>query len=377
MNILLVATVSYAGMGPYASEIINSLADEANIFFFLVEDERFFFSKNIKSSLRSKGRILKRENGKFNKLFDLLVSPKTIVKQLNAYCKENKIDVIHFITSDTVYYKDILYMSNHYKVCYTVHDLHPHEAQKIFYKMWKHDLAHKRISRIINKIDYLVTNSRNQYEEMIMEYKDKYIFFHEFPSLVSNTVREGNLIPSEIESENSYILFFGRIEKYKGIEFLYNTYLSNLESFKNTKLVIAGSGDIYFPRSENEQDVIFINRYIKDEEITCLFKNAKCVVYPYISASQSGVLSLSCYFQVPILTSDVSFFKHAVKGGIGHTFKARDVEDLKLQLIEIMKMDTGAMQKKQKEYYETFYNKISLSKGLMNIYDTITHNHFK
>lgn len=371
MNILLVATVSYAGMGPYASEIVNSLADEDNIFFFLVEDDRTFFSKNIKSSLRSRALILKRKNGKFNKVLDLLVSPKAIVKRLNAYCKENKIDVIHFITSDAVYYKDILYLSKHYKVCYTVHDLHPHEAEKVFYKMWKHNIAYKKISKIIKKIDYLVTNSRSQYEEMMMEYRDKQILFHEFPSLVSDTVKDGNLMPSEIESETTYILFFGRIEKYKGIELLYNTFLSNQEFFKNIKLVIAGGGDIYFSRSEDEQNVIFINRYIKDEEIACLFDKAKCVVYPYVSASQSGVLSLSCYFQVPILTSNVPFFKHTEENGIGLTFKVGDVEDLKLQLIEIMKTDIEVIQKRQKEYYIRFYNKISLRENLMGIYNTL------
>ena len=43
-----------------------------------------------------------------------------------------------------------------------------------------------------------------------------------------------------------------------------------------------------------------INRYIKDSEVAYLYQHAQCVVYPYISATQSGVLSLAFYYQTPV-----------------------------------------------------------------------------
>lgn len=52
MNILLVATSSWAGMGPYASEIINTFSQDKNVYFFTVEDERHFFSKNISKEMK-------------------------------------------------------------------------------------------------------------------------------------------------------------------------------------------------------------------------------------------------------------------------------------------------------------------------------------
>lgn len=70
--------------------------------------------------------------------------------------------------------------------------------------------------------------------------------------------------------------------------------------------MIAGSGEVYFPIQKYE-NIILINRYIKDEEIAWLFNHAKLTVYPYISATQSGVLSVSCYFGKPIIASDVPF----------------------------------------------------------------------
>lgn len=67
-------------------------------------------------------------------------------------------------------------------------------------------------------------------------------------------------------------------------------------------------GTLPFERAVGEINVIMINRYIKDTEIRYMYEQAACVVYPYISATQSGVLSLAFYFRTPTLTSDVPFF---------------------------------------------------------------------
>lgn len=375
MNILLVATASFAGMGPYAAQIINSFNNEENIFFFLVEDNNKFYSQNIALDIYDKALILERKNNKLNKLTSLFFSPCKIVKKLHEYCKEKEIDAIHFLTSETAYSHEIIALSKKYKVFYTVHDLHPHEADKIFYKMWRHNIAYKKVSEIINKTQNLITNSEQQYHELKTRFINKNIFFHEFPSLISKSVSEGKMIPKEIENKKNYILFFGRIEQYKGIEYLYNVFISTPPLNQKMKLVIAGSGDIYFTRNlDKEENVIFINRYIQDEEITFLYKNARCVVYPYISASQSGVLSLSCYYQKATLTSNIPYFNHVFKNGIGYTFQNKDSEDLKIKLLKILsinKEDMQIMQEKQKFYYLKYYDKNSIKDNLLKIYNTI------
>lgn len=78
--------------------------------------------------------------------------------------------------------------------------------------------------------------------------------------------------------------------------------------YNNYLLVIAGNGTLPFERAVGEINVVMMNRYIKDTEIRYMYEQAACVVYPYISATQSGVLSLAFYFRTPTLTSDVPFF---------------------------------------------------------------------
>ena len=55
--------------------------------------------------------------------------------------------------------------------------------------------------------------------------------------------------------------------------------------------------------------MIVINRFVDDKELADLFQKAAVVVYPYISATQSGVISIASFFKKPIVLSDVDYFK--------------------------------------------------------------------
>lgn len=364
MNILLVSTSSWAGMGPYASEIINSFYLDRNVYYFVVEDERHFFSKNI---LSDNGRILYKTNSKLNKLTALFWPPCSIVKALKAYCKEKHIDVIHFLTSEVPYSKTIISLSHSYKVFFTVHDLHPHEAKKVFYKQFRHKMMYRNLAKTRQGVSNIITNSTSQEEELKEMFPMKNIYFHDFPSLINKAITNGNLKPVELNGIENYVLFFGRIEQYKGVELVYEAFVNDPLLQKNT-LVIAGSGEVYFPIQKYE-NIILINRYIKDEEIAWLFNHAKLTVYPYISATQSGVLSVSCYFGKPIIASDVPFFRSVTKNKLGINFKAGDIADLTNKLKQMLVSDLSAISIREKEYYMSNYSKESIRQSLLEIYN--------
>lgn len=111
-------------------------------------------------------------------------------------------------------------------------------------------------------------------------------------------------MPNEI-SNMKFLLFFGRIDKYKGIARMLKAY----QSYEgNLKLIIAGNGTL----TEEEQVLIkedsrvqLINRFIKDEEMIWLFQNAYAVVLPYIEATQSGVIPIAYKYAKPVIVSNV------------------------------------------------------------------------
>lgn len=239
-------------------------------------------------------------------------------------------------------------------------------------------MLNNRNREAIEEANYMVTNSRAQYSELKETYPQRKIFFHEFPSLVTPVLASGNIVPKELKGiSRPYILFFGRIEEYKGISLLYKAFTESSLTAKYN-LVIAGSGTIAFSRSEKDH-VIFINRYIKDEEVKFLYENASCVVYPYISATQSGVLSLAYYFGTPVLASDVDYFKSIIEAsGAGRLFEKGDIKDLKLKLQNILlSQDRNELIAKEKAYYSKFYDGEAIRKELLTIYEDIANSNTK
>lgn len=115
---------------------------------------------------------------------------------------------------------------------------------------------------------------------------------------------------AELQNTSDYILFFGAVDHYKGVDILISAYNRHPESDKH-KLVIAGLGNL---DKITEPNIIRLNRFIEDAEIRDLFTKAAIVVYPYRSATMSGVLSLAFYFRKKVVMSDVPFSKNTPTG---------------------------------------------------------------
>lgn len=88
-----------------------------------------------------------------------------------------------------------------------------------------------------------------------------------------------------IETSSRYVLFIGRIRKYKGVDNLISAFTKL--GIEDTELVIAGEGKL---RVKKDSRIRIINRWLGEREITNLIKNAEVVVFPYVEASQSGLL---------------------------------------------------------------------------------------
>lgn len=369
-NVLIVATTSYAGMGPYVSEIVNDFLPEDNVYFLFRDYEDEFFYRNIKKELHSKSVFVKIPNTRWNTLVDLLFNRDRLKKYIIKICAEKSIDIVHYINTPASEEIILCLKKKGVNVVSTVHDLQPHEAKKEWYKMLRHKIFYSRLGDNVNKGHNLITNSLSQFKKLKQLYPQKSVFYHPFPSLVTDLVRKGNDVPAELKDLHTpFILFFGRIEEYKGLSLLYNVFASTPELYQRYSLVVAGKGTNTTIRSNQENHVLFLNRYIQDTEVAHLFKNAKVVVYPYISATQSGVLTLAFYFGTPILASDVPFFKEMIEGGKnGMLFQNGDENDLKKVLMNILNSDTSDMTRFEKDYYSEHYTKGAQRSALLDIY---------
>ena len=372
-NVLIVANTSYAGMGPYVSEIVNDFLPDDNVYFLFRDYDDDFFYKNIKKDLRPKSTFVKISNTHWNTLVDLIRNKCRLQKYVLKICKKEKIGVVHFINNPVEIETSRKLKAAGIRVISTIHDLQAHEAKKEWYKMIRHKIVYSQLAENVRKGNVFITNSKNQENTLKQQFPDKRIFYHPFPSLVTEIVKNGTDVPEELVNlKKPYILFFGRIEEYKGISLLYDAFISEPELFNNYVLVIAGKGTNTVVSSGQDNNVLFLNRYIKDSEVAYLFKNAKAVVYPYISATQSGVLTLAFFFGTPILASDVPFFKEFIDNRVnGMLFRNGDVDNLKESLLELLNNDTSFMSEKEIEFYEKHYTKGVQREILLTIYQSI------
>ena len=376
MNILLMATFSYAGMGPYVCKIFNEFSHD-NVYGFFIDDQQHYYQKNLRPAKPDNIQIVQYDSTKLNKLLLLIDTPHRIKRAFRQFCREKEIDVVHVLASGALHYKMIGEAASTASLLQTVHDLQPHEAKKAWHKMLRQHIIYSKLGRLYSQAPILVTNSHEQYDTLKKLYPSKEIYYHSFPSLVTQEVANGQMEVAEAKDAGPYILFFGRIEKYKGIELLYEAYIQNPYLLDNYKLVIAGSGDVYFDIDRRYADrVVLINRYIDDREIASLYRNAACAVYPYTSATQSGVLSLSCYFQTPSLVSDVPFFAGQVRQApIADTFANGDAGSLSTALEKLLRQDQAPMRAAQKAYYENEYKEGQIRQQLLSIYGKYQGRH--
>ena len=114
------------------------------------------------------------------------------------------------------------------------------------------------------------------------------------------------------------MLFFGRIEKYKGIGLILEALPFIKKSIPNVLLRIAGSGDVtpYQKQLEvNKENIELHNIWVKDEDVAGYIEDVDVVVLPYIHATQSGVIPLSYAFKKPVLITNVGCLAEQVADG--------------------------------------------------------------
>jgi glycosyltransferase involved in cell wall biosynthesis len=135
-------------------------------------------------------------------------------------------------------------------------------------------------------------------------------------------VRNEALAKLNLDTGNSYLLFFGFIRAYKGLDLLLEAFSDRRLRNRKLKLIIAG--EFYeddtpyrdlIKENNLENDVVFFDHFIRDSEVPLFFCAADLVVQPYKTATQSGVTQIAFYFEKPMLVTDVGGLKEIVKNG--------------------------------------------------------------
>jgi D-inositol-3-phosphate glycosyltransferase len=125
-----------------------------------------------------------------------------------------------------------------------------------------------------------------------------------------------------LDSRFSYLLFFGFIRAYKGLDLLLEAFADKKLRGRKLKLIIAGefyeSADPYkaiIEKNNLGNDIILYDHFIREDEVALFFSAADLVVQPYRSATQSGVTQIAFHFEKPMVVTDVGGLSETVTDG--------------------------------------------------------------
>ncbi|MBR8834771.1 MAG: glycosyltransferase family 4 protein [Stigonema ocellatum SAG 48.90 = DSM 106950] len=111
----------------------------------------------------------------------------------------------------------------------------------------------------------------------------------------------------KIARNRNNLLFFGRIEKYKGIEILIDAFRIAKQNKTQLSLTIVGAGllDAKIQNQIAELKIKLINRWISDENLPEIIARHGVMIMPYLSATQSGVAGVALGNGLPCIGTNV------------------------------------------------------------------------
>lgn len=162
-------------------------------------------------------------------------------------------------------------------------------------------------------------------------------------------------------------LFFGFIRKYKGLHQAIEAFAKLSESRDDISLMICGESfwntldstkmstkikeatfgvmkKLFLKKEDDEKNyrplelinslgikdkVMLVNKFIANEEVPQYFQVADAVLLFYLTATPSGIESISYNFNMPILATRVGHFPETIKDGFnGYLANNQDIEDM-------------------------------------------------
>ena len=125
---------------------------------------------------------------------------------------------------------------------------------------------------------------------------------------------------------------------------------------------------------------MFINRFIKDEELASLIRNCTAIVCPYVDATQSGVIMSAFALNKPVIATNVGALPEMVENGRhGILIPPRDSKAIEKAVRDMMKPSVAQEMAEniQKDFSTGQHSWATIAKELGNTYKKIIESRNK
>lgn len=251
------------------------------------------------------------------------------LKCVMSYLNRHRFDVLHFDTISARLLPLLPFMANK-KIIATIHDPVPHIGEKTF----KKNVINWMYSIVINSYLFYSIYALNQFLVMRPSLHNRTAILKLLPYTYINNFKKN------ITKQEKYILYFGRISPYKGLDLLVNAsdYIS--QHYPSLRIYIAGKshGD-YNIDIKGKNNIQYFNTYLSIEELANLIQHSLFVVCPYKEATQSGVLMTALAMNKPVLATSVGAFTEYIKPGLNGILVEANVSGIQQGIIRMLTND--------------------------------------
>ncbi len=210
----------------------------------------------------------------------------------------------------------IIRSNKHSKIISIIDNIIPHEKR----------IGDRMLANyFVKSVNGFITMSKSVLDDLDTFDKNKsklycpHPLYDNFGEIIPKNIAKKNL---QLDEKINYILFFGFIRDYKGLDLLLKAIAEPNLNKLPVKLLVAGEfytdSKPYFDiikKNNLDDKVIMLNDFIPDSEVANYFCAADIVVQPYKDATQSGVTQIAYHFNRPMIVTNVGGLTEIIPDG--------------------------------------------------------------
>lgn len=250
--------------------------------------------------------------------------------------------------------------NNHTRVLCIADNVIPHEKRP-------GDMAFTKY--FLKPVDAFITMSKDVLQDL-KQFTNKKAVFNPHPVYDNYGEAIGKEDACKILGLNpadKYVLFFGFIRKYKGLDILLEAMGDQRIKDADIKLIVAGEfygdKDLYeqqIAQYSLQNDIHLFTEFIPNDDVRLYFGAADLIVQPYRTATQSGITQVAYHFEKPMVVTNVGGLAEVVPDGkVGYVTDpdAGSIANAILKFFEpgaIPDLQQNLLEEKKKYSWETF-----------------------
>jgi glycosyltransferase involved in cell wall biosynthesis len=294
-----VALISF-NFGEYCVRLASGLAQHAEVLLLLPEPE----IESHLAKLHEAVHLFTFQKPRFRQPVRQIRMIRTIFRRIHEFAP----DVVHY-QGGHPWFDLTLPLFHQYPLAFTIHDFRAHPGDRVSQKtpFWAETFGRGHADELIVHTRHVQELVRRQWPGCAKKV-----------SVIPHIQIGPDFSSTETTEEEHLILFFGRIWKYKGLEYLIRAEPWITSRVPEARILIAGQGEDFSRYSRmmvHPDRFILDNDFIPEQRVAEYFRRASLVVLPYTEASQSGVIPIAYSAGKPVVATSVGGLPEMVEHG--------------------------------------------------------------